>query len=618
MLLLQSYGVWDANEGVCRSMTLQARYIFLSIFALFAAIYGAVFNFTVWTQESAALSRFETLSSAERHRPAAMYGQRALVLGESAGRTADELSALRAQVARSLIAAGRRADGIKAYTEVTQSDWFEGLSSRDQAAIRDHMARALLVERRFHDAMRIYADFLEGVDAVPEAETADGSNELAAFYAGAIELASDLFAEAFKPVDNADVFRLTDRDAPLTAFRMAKLGSHYALSDDGLYAAAGLLSTSYEFRKANLGADHQETIRTALILGPVYNQMGRLEDAETLYLDAFHAQEKIKGSNNPDLSLYIKLLAGVYQSQGRGTEAQALNEHMRRLFEDAFGAQRYAINRTINRKLDVDRPVSKDFVLSSTYAPTDLVAASQFQIPLSKNPGIDEMKIRLAADEESDLSPREANLPVRLAQLISLCRSETNERLSLRSGYRSHHTQRALFQRLRHKGTVTPPGMSEHQLGLAIDIDVNGRLMRQTDKAYQCFVENGFRFGFILSYPPGNKYLPTRNSFEPWHWRYVGVETAQLYREAGPVNQPQEFLAALPCYAEQALRGSIPTINARELCHSGTSGTERANALPVSSAMNESASEDANNEMAADVREDQPSASAQKLNNAIK
>jgi hypothetical protein len=77
--------------------------------------------------------------------------------------------------------------------------------------------------------------------------------------------------------------------------------------------------------------------------------------------------------------------------------------------------------------------------------------------------------------------------------------------------------------------------------------------MRHSDKTYQCFEENAFRFGFILSYPPGNNYLPGKDTYEPWHWRYVGIRTAQIYREAGPINKPQEFLAALPCYEERAL-----------------------------------------------------------------
>ncbi|MEQ8935331.1 MAG: hypothetical protein RIE56_06030, partial [Amphiplicatus sp.] len=74
---------------------------------------------------------------------------------------------------------------------------------------------------------------------------------------------------------------------------------------------------------------------------------------------------------------------------------------------------------------------------------------------------------------------------------------------------------------------------------------------------------------FILSYPPGNDYLPGADSYEPWHWRYVGIPTAQLYREAGPDNKPQEFLAALPCYRERAASGSFAPAGEGDVCLSG-------------------------------------------------
>ena len=345
---------------------------------------------------------------------------------------------------------------------------------------------------------------------------------------------------------------------------MTKIGGYFALSDKGLYAAAGLLSSAYGIRRDVLGPEDRETLQIAVMLGPVYQRMGRLEDSEKLYLDAFHAEEKAKGSNNPELSLYIKLLAGVYEAQGRATEAQALYEHLRALFRDAYGAQRYAANRQNNRKLAINRPVSQAYPLPASYAPTDLVAAARYTIPLSKSDGAEEMTLRLAPDPDAD--PREANFPARLALLISLCSGENGERISLRSGYRSYKTQKELFARIGYKGTVTPPGVSEHQLGLVADLDVNGRLMRQSDRAYQCVEENSFRYGFILSYPPGNKYLPGADTYEPWHWRYVGIRTARLYREAGPHNRPQEFLGALSCYEERAAAGGFAVAGENDVC----------------------------------------------------
>ncbi|MEM1335187.1 MAG: hypothetical protein AAGG08_17190, partial [Actinomycetota bacterium] len=72
-----------------------------------------------------------------------------------------------------------------------------------------------------------------------------------------------------------------------------------------------------------------------------------------------------------------------HPEQSALTEAEALDKHMSALFQDAFGPQRYASNRSRNRKLDVDRPVSQHFVLEAEYHPKDLVAASKYSVPVS-------------------------------------------------------------------------------------------------------------------------------------------------------------------------------------------------------------------------------------------
>ena len=582
-------------------------------FMLFAGLYAVAFNIVVRTNPVAALSRFDILQADERYGSAAPYAARAAALYAKAGAPESVTDPLRARYAQTLIAAGKPARGAAVYRGLLSSDWYNALGPLDQAVIRDHLARSDLIAGNIDSAARIYLSFIETFGAASDGDHAAtlSDDALPAFLEGATLNAATLFSEALKPVGNAIESEPTRRASLLAhADERAELGAFYATREDALYAAAGLLSSAYDMRVALLGADHPEAIRAALILGPVYEQLNRLSDAEALYLKAFHAQEKVKGSNNPDLSLYIKLLVGVYERQGRVTEAAALNEHMRTIFRDAFGAQRYAANRERDRRLDIDRPVSKQVLLPSEYAPGDLVPAYDYSLPLSKNPGLDEMKIRLAADGGEDMDPREANMPVRLAQLISLCTSETGEALSLRSGYRSFGTQRDLFSRLGQKGTVTPAGMSEHQLGLAADIDVGGRLMRQSDLSYQCFEENAFRFGFILSYPPGNDYLPTVNSFEPWHWRYVGVKTAQLYREIGPLGRPQEFLNRLPCYVEKAVAGGVGPLGEADLCLGETGGealaasgespatgpdSEPENASPLMNAVNRVSARKLNN-----------------------
>lgn len=68
---------------------------------------------------------------------------------------------------------------------------------------------------------------------------------------------------------------------------------------------------------------------------------------------------------------------------------------------------------------------------------------------------------------------------------------------------------------------VAAPGTSEHELGLAVDInDQNG-----DENLYSWLDAHAHEFGFIQRYPPEKSSI-TGISHEPWHYRYVGVEVA--------------------------------------------------------------------------------------------
>lgn len=68
---------------------------------------------------------------------------------------------------------------------------------------------------------------------------------------------------------------------------------------------------------------------------------------------------------------------------------------------------------------------------------------------------------------------------------------------------------------------VAAPGTSEHELGLAVDInDEDGN-----EGLYGWLAEHAHEYGFILRYPP-EKSAVTGIAHEPWHYRYVGVEAA--------------------------------------------------------------------------------------------
>ena len=81
------------------------------------------------------------------------------------------------------------------------------------------------------------------------------------------------------------------------------------------------------------------------------------------------------------------------------------------------------------------------------------------------------------------------------------------------------------------KEWVALPGTSEHQLGIAVDINAD-KSMCSNEEVYAWLAENAYKYGFILRYPLGKQEI-TGTSYEPWHYRYVGIEAAYEINERG-------------------------------------------------------------------------------------
>ena len=113
--------------------------------------------------------------------------------------------------------------------------------------------------------------------------------------------------------------------------------------------------------------------------------------------------------------------------------------------------------------------------------------------------------------------------------------------LYIRSPYRSYQTQNRLYNdyvaRDGKKAADTysaRPGYSEHQTGLAFDVTsptTDFDTFRYS-KEFTWLVEHAHEYGFILRYPEGKEYI-TGYIYEPWHYRYVGVEVATKMKETG-------------------------------------------------------------------------------------
>lgn len=117
------------------------------------------------------------------------------------------------------------------------------------------------------------------------------------------------------------------------------------------------------------------------------------------------------------------------------------------------------------------------------------------------------------------------------------------------SGYRSYSTQKRLYYEFVNdyisqgysqaeaedlaSKRRNPPGSSEHNIGICMDIicAASSADFENTEE-YAWLCENAADYGFILRYPE-DKVDITGVKFEPWHWRYVGVENAASIKASG-------------------------------------------------------------------------------------
>ncbi len=177
--------------------------------------------------------------------------------------------------------------------------------------------------------------------------------------------------------------------------------------------------------------------------------------------------------------------------------------------------------------------VTKETTLKSDYAPSDLQS-----IPADMNPSYS-MQLRKEALEH-------------LTELWYTAEAD-GVTLSIRSAYRSYSTQRSLFQNYadRHgeeeaNRFSARPGQSEHQLGTAVDFGGTGVDFKagfaQTPQG-EWLAENAHKFGFALSYPQDKEYI-TGYIFEPWHYRYIGVDDAMEWKVSGKTLR--EYLESKP------------------------------------------------------------------------
>lgn len=165
---------------------------------------------------------------------------------------------------------------------------------------------------------------------------------------------------------------------------------------------------------------------------------------------------------------------------------------------------------------------SNVYFLSENFVPSPLLA-------------IDEQFLARKASEMQI----HGNIKLKLEHMMQEARSDGAPLLVL-SAYRSFGTQAGLkssYSVTYGKGTANQfsadQGYSEHQLGSTVDFTSpeapESLAAFEASPGFAWLQQHAHEYGFVLSYPKGNKYF----TYEPWHWRYVGVELAKRLHAEG-------------------------------------------------------------------------------------
>lgn len=193
----------------------------------------------------------------------------------------------------------------------------------------------------------------------------------------------------------------------------------------------------------------------------------------------------------------------------------------------------YVIAPFPNAKLIADgnnilSPVSKQYRLSRDYEPEDLAYLGSSGIPSLSS------SHRLRTEALSALKKMYIDM-----QKLGL-------NITITSAYRSYHDQEVTYiYWTNYNGGSTAaadtisarPGHSEHQLGTVVDIvnsETDYKLSKEFDEtqAGKWLMQNAYKYGFALSYPENSESI-TGYTYEPWHWRYIGVGEAADFHKSG-------------------------------------------------------------------------------------
>lgn len=116
----------------------------------------------------------------------------------------------------------------------------------------------------------------------------------------------------------------------------------------------------------------------------------------------------------------------------------------------------------------------------------------------------------------------------KFSKMVTIAQEEGVNHFLISSGFRDFEEQKVLYQDTGDDYAL-PPGHSEHNLGLALDVGSTETSMYNASEG-EWIKENAWKHGFILRYPEDKVHI-TGIEYEPWHIRYVGLPHSAIMKK---------------------------------------------------------------------------------------
>lgn len=216
----------------------------------------------------------------------------------------------------------------------------------------------------------------------------------------------------------------------------------------------------------------------------------------------------------------------------------------------AFAGSKYCVDDGQQDGADYLTLISKEdgHKLKRSYAPNDLVSVPK-DLTWNKSGANEQLrKEALTAFVAMTTAAKSSDVTIKIysgyRSFDSQCSTYASKFPKFKDKFK---TEEELAQYVQSISAI--PGRSEHQLGATFDLvypslgptlsypDIKERCPQNKCKEYEWLLNNAHNYGIAMSYPRYSKNLKietnpvTQYNFEPWHWRYVGVEAAtEIYK----------------------------------------------------------------------------------------